>query len=127
MTTNQDVIDHLTQLLDDLKNGKVLIMNYNAETNRSGRFVATTEIKATFKTIIRVTKAKLKTDYIAALQAKYDFYIPGSRAYAMAHLAVNQTLAGRMNLQGECWFQVLRDNGLSIHITRRELAALPEK
>lgn len=71
------------------------------------------------------TKAKLKADYIANLQNTYPYYAPGSRALELANLAVDRTLAGELNLQGDQWLRTLRDNGLSIYITRKALAELP--
>ncbi len=71
------------------------------------------------------TKTLVKAQYIAHLQARYSFYVEGSRQLELANQAVDAALAGTLKLQGECWTNALVDCGLSKRITMRELAELP--
>jgi hypothetical protein len=76
--------------------------------------------------ILKANKAGMRDLYIAELQARYPFYTEGSRPLEMARKAVDAALAGKMELEGECWARVLDTYSLPRNITMKALAALPE-
>jgi len=70
-------------------------------------------------------KESIRASYIALLQETYPFYVEGSRPLALAHVAADAALAGKVKLKGDCWEMALIANGLSPRITLKALAALP--
>ena len=75
-----------------------------------------------------MSKSKIKADYLARLQARYGFYMPGSKPLTLAGMAADKALAGEIRLEGDCWFDALRAAGVRnpTSATRKEIASLPE-
>lgn len=72
-------------------------------------------------------KAKIKAAYIAALKKTYPgIYTPGSRSLELAGEAVDNALAGRLKLRGECWSAALEEVTGTHRHTMAALAALPD-
>lgn len=72
-------------------------------------------------------KQAIKTAYIAQLQWVHPtLYLVGDRRLMLAEMAVDQALAGRLNLQGECWEWALLEVTGRARWTARDLKELPE-
>ena len=71
------------------------------------------------------TKAAIKASYIANLKATYAFYLDGSKPLVLAIVAADRALAGKIKLEGDCWYKALADNGMQKASTMKMLAALP--
>lgn len=73
-----------------------------------------------------MTKSEIKRAYIANLQATYPFYVEGSRPLKLANEAADLALAGKIRLEGDCWYAALAPAGLNSRSTKAQIAALPE-
>jgi len=71
-------------------------------------------------------KAGIKDQYLATLKVLYPSYTEGSRPLALAEMAADNALAGKVRLTGEAWERALATYGLPKTVTLKALAALPD-
>ena len=74
-----------------------------------------------------MSKSAIKADYIKNLIATYPaIYTPDSKPLNLAGLAADQALAGKMKLEGDCWFAALKRNNVQKAATMKMLSELPD-
>lgn len=78
-----------------------------------------------------MSKAKIKAAYLTKLAEKYAWArgemgeTAQTRGIAAASEAADKALAGQLKLEGYCWFEALRENGVPATATRAMLRELP--
>lgn len=79
-----------------------------------------------------MTKAKIKAAYLTKLAETYPWArgdmgeTVQTRGFAKAAETADLALAGKLKLEGDCWFEALRENGVQKAATRAMIAALPD-
>jgi hypothetical protein len=75
------------------------------------------------------TRAAIKAAYLDNLVSAYAWAAEGSptreAGLAAASKAADAALAGKLNLEGDCWWSACAANGIHKNSPRRVFAALP--